>query len=193
MTSFKKKYNKKSLRLPNRDYRANGWYFVTICTRDRHHFFGNIIRGKMQLSNIGKIAKQFWLEIPQHSQYTYIDEYVIMPNHVHGIIVIDRPNNYYSKKVEMYQGKSLKDRWETEGYNLPREMSKLAPKANSLSVIIRSYKSSVTRWCKQNGYNNFAWQSRFYEHIIRKDGSINRIRHYIINNPLKWEFDANNK
>jgi hypothetical protein len=76
--------------------------------------------------------------------------------------------------------------------DFPEKMSKLSPKANSLSVIIRSYKSSVTRWCKQNNYDNFGWQSRFYEHIIRNDGSIDKIRQYIINNPSQWSIDRHN-
>ena len=71
-------------------------------------------------------------------------------------------------------------------------MSKLSPKSGSLSTVVRSYKSSVTRWCRKNGYNNFTWQPRFHEHIIRNDGSLDNIREYIINNPLKWFEDKNN-
>ncbi len=93
MASFRDKYHRHSLRLPNRDYSANGWYFVTICTYEKHCYFGEVVDGKMVLSPIGKIAQQFWQEIPQHSQNTYLDEYLIMPNHVHGIIAIDRDKN----------------------------------------------------------------------------------------------------
>jgi REP element-mobilizing transposase RayT len=68
----------------------------------------------------------------------------------------------------------------------------MSPKAGSLSVIIRSYKATVTRWCNMNGYPNFAWQQRFFDKIIRADGSVDHIREYIINNPLKWDYDKNN-
>jgi REP element-mobilizing transposase RayT len=71
-------------------------------------------------------------------------------------------------------------------------MSNISPKPGSLGAIARSYKSVVTRWCRENGHNHFAWQSRFYDHIIRADGSLDRIREYIINNPTKWEEDKNN-
>lgn len=174
----------KSTRLPNRNYAANGYYFVTICTCEKYCYFGEIINRKVQLSQIGRIAQQYWSEIPQHSKYTYLDEYVIMPNHIHGIIIIDNPNNPcrdVQLNVPTINGE----------LDFAKMMSKLSPQSGSLSVIIRSYKSSVTRWCRQNNYCNFAWQSRFYEHIIRNDGSLDRIREYIINNPVKWSEDRN--
>ncbi|WP_242057776.1 MULTISPECIES: transposase [Nostoc] len=90
---FRGIYRVESTRLPNRNYAANGWYFVTICTSDRIHFLGDVITGNVQLSIIGEIAQQFWAEIPNHFAYTYTDAYVVMPNHVHGIIAIDRPQN----------------------------------------------------------------------------------------------------
>ena len=172
----------KSIRLPNRNYAANGYYFVTICTHKKQSYFGNIVDGKMQLSSIGKIADKFWLEIPRHSKYAYLDEYIIMPNHIHGIIVIDNPNNP-CRDVACYVP--------TPNDDLSQIMSELSPKTGSLSAIVRSYKSSVTKWCKQNNYN-FTWQPRFYEHIIRHDGSLDNIREYIVNNPLKWFEDKNN-
>ncbi|MCC5629383.1 transposase [Nostoc sphaeroides] len=177
---FQGRYRVESTRLPNRNYAANGSYFVTICTSDRLHFFGDVITGNMQLSTIGEIAQQFWAEIPNHFAYTYTDIYVVMPNHVHGIIVIDRPTN-----VETHHGASLA--------LADDEFNKFSPlKRNSLQAIINAYKSSVTRWCRKNGYEDFAWQPRFYDHIIRADGSLDRIREYIINNPIKWDKDKNN-
>jgi REP element-mobilizing transposase RayT len=184
MTLYKNKYRSKSIRLPNRNYAANGYYFITICTSQKICYFGNIINHQMQLYSVGKIAQKFWLEIPQHSKHTYLDEYIIMPNHIHGIIVINNPDNL-CRDVPWNVPTSNDD-------NLSQIMSELSPKSGSLSAIIRSYKSSVTRWCKQNNYNNFAWQPRFYEHIIRNDGSLDNIRKYIINNPLKWSKDKNN-
>lgn len=178
---FKDKYRVESTRLPNRNYAANGWYFVTICTRDRIHCFGNVINSEMQLSVIGQIAQQFWADIPNHFVNTYIDTYVIMPDHVHGIIVIDRP----SPVVETLQ--CVVETLHCNVSTTQRQfMSDISPKAGSLGTIVRSYKSAVTRWCGKNGFDNFRWQPRFYDHIIRADGSLDRIREYIINNPAKW-------
>ncbi len=181
MTLYKGKYRVESTRLPHRDYSENGWYFVTICTRDRTFFFGDVISGEIHLSKIGQIAQQFWAEIPTHFKHLCIDAYVIMPNHIHGIIVIDRPHN-----TETRHGTSLHQS-STESGN------KFGPlKPNSLQSIVNGYKSSVTRWCRQNGHESFVWQPRFYDHIIRADGSLDRIRDYIINNPAKWEDDKDN-
>ncbi|MGB6298045.1 MAG: transposase, partial [Rivularia sp. (in: cyanobacteria)] len=177
---FKGKYRIESTRLPDRDYAANGWYFVTICTKDCIYHLGNgVISGKVQVTPIGEIAQQFFAEIPKYSKYTYVDAYVVMPNHVHGIVVIDKPTNIAisPRKNEITQ---------TEF------MSQISPKSGSLSTIIRSYKSAVTRWCRRNQHEYFAWQERFYESIIRADDSIDRIRQYIINNPAKWEQNKNN-
>ena len=197
---FKGKYRIESIRLPNRDYAANGWYFVTICTQNRNHFFGNVIADQMQLSAIG-IAQQFWAEIPNHFAHTYIDAYIIMPNHVHGIVVIDRPpilSSIATTPVEtLHCNVSTPPRCNVNtqsNVNIQqRRVMSESPKTGSLGCIIRSYKSAVTRRCHQNGFDDFGWQSRFYEHIIRADGSLDRIRQYIINNPTKWAKDYNNR
>jgi len=190
---FKGKYRVESTRLPNWNYAAKGWYFVTICTRERTHFFGEVITSQMEFSTIGEIAQQFWAEIPKHFNHTYIDAYVIMPNHVHGIIVIDRPhqvNRDRPPNVEM-----LPPNVETLQCNVSTRgqfMSDISPQAGSLGAIVRSYKSAVSRWSHQNGFEDFAWQDRFYDRIIRADGSLNCIRQYIVNNPTKWELDRHN-
>ena len=182
---FQGKYRIASTRLPNWNYAADGAYFVTICTHNRLHFFGDVINSQVQLSVIGKIADQFWADIPNHFADVYLDAYVIMPNHVHGILIIDRSHNYHTPlpptHVETLHATSL-----------PPNMSNISPKTNSLGAIIRSYKSAVTRWSRQNHFDNFAWQPRFYEHIIRNDSSMHRIRNYIINNPAKWQEDKHN-
>ncbi len=137
----------------------------------------------MHLSAIGQIAEKFWVEIPKHCKDTYIDTYTIMPNHIHGIVVIECSecrDVAYNVSTNLNQS------------DTSRAASEISPKAGTLSVILRSYKSAVTKWCRMNGYPEFAWQQRFYEHIIRADGSLDRIREYIINNPVKWEHDKNN-
>ena len=183
---FKDKYRVESIRLQNRDYAASGWYFVTICTYEKSCFFGNVIRDQIQLSAIGEIAEKFWLEIPKHSKDTSLDTYVIMPNHVHGIIVIDR-----SRCRDVACNVSTFRTDDSAGYDFYGEMSAMLPRAGSLSAILRSYKAAVSRWCRMNGHPAFAWQPRFYDHIIRADGSLDRIREYIADNPVKWEDTRN--
>ncbi|MFB2773422.1 transposase [Pelatocladus sp. BLCC-F211] len=184
---FQGKYRIESTRLSNRNYAANGSYFITICTRDRIHFFGDVIAGEVQFSPIGEIAQRFWIDIPKHFDDTYIDTYVIMPNHVHGIVVIDHPKNVETLHC------NVSTQNDAPCDIIQRQfMSDISPKPGSLGAIARSYKSAVTRRCRENGHNHFAWQSRFYDHIIRADGSLDRIREYIINNPTKWEEDKNN-
>ena len=132
--------------------------------------------GEMHLSAVGEIAAQYWREIPEHHADVELDEFVVMPNHVHGIVMMRKP-------VETPHATSLQG---------DPKMSEISPKVESLSTIIRSYKSAVTRFTGLNGLNGFAWQSRFYDHIIRDEKSFNIIRQYIFDNPLKWELDKEN-
>lgn len=115
-----------------------------------------------------------------------MDCFVIMPNHLQGIIIINNKLNI--NHIGTFHEKSPQQQNE---YDLPKMMSDLSPKKGSLSSIIRSYKSAVTRWSKFNNYDNFGWQSRFYEHIIRDEKSLNNIREYIIINPINWKEDEN--
>ncbi|MCV3217354.1 transposase [Plectonema radiosum NIES-515] len=209
---FKGKYRIESTRLPNRDYAANGWYFVTICTKDCFDYFGQVMSGEVKVSEIGEIAQKYWVEITNHFEYTQINAYVIMPNHVHGIVVIDKPTDVETRNFTDVETRNFTD-VETRNFtdvetrnftdvetrnfaSLQKpvdESNKFGPlKSGSLQAIIHAYKSAVTRHCRHNNYDHFAWQSRFYEHIIRADGSLDRIREYIINNPAKWEHEKNN-
>ncbi len=187
--SYQNRYQTQSIRLPYQDYRENGGYFVTICTQNRLCFFGDIKNDQVQLSSIGKIAHQRWAEIPQHFNHVSLDAFIIMPNHVHGIIIINQP----PQNIAIDDYGDIRCHVSTNDVdNFSQTMSQLSPKAGSLSVMIRSYKAAVTRWCKQNSEQNFSWQPRFYEHIIRNQNSLDRIREYIINNPLRWHEDKNN-
>ncbi|MBD2480494.1 transposase [Planktothrix sp. FACHB-1365] len=182
MTLYKNKYRIESTRLPYYNYAASGWYFVTICTKDKLWFFGDIVSSNIKFSAMGEIANKFWSDIPNHFQDVYLDAYIIMPNHVHGIIVIERSHN--EEHGETRHGTSL------QGTD---ESNKFAPlKRGSLQAIINAYKSSVTRWCRKNGYDNFAWQPRFYDHIIRDEQALVKIQEYIVNNPAKWDEDQDN-
>ena len=195
MTLYKNKYRIESTRLPHHNYAANGWYFVTICTKDKLWFFGDIVSGNIQFSAIGEIATKFWSDIPNHFQDVDLDAYIIMPNHVHGIIVIERSHNEESHEQthgdqgETRRGTSL----QSTSLQRTDESNKFAPlKPGSLQAIINAYKSSVTRWCRKNGYDNFAWQPRFYDHVIRDEHSLAKIQEYIVNNPDKWDEDQDN-
>jgi REP element-mobilizing transposase RayT len=183
---FKNKYKIQSVRLQGYNYAQNGIYFVTICTKNREYFFGEVINGKMILSDAGKIASQFWKEIPKHFPFVNLDEYQIMPNHLHGIIEInvETPN----------LGVLLKNNdFETPGSGVSTDGYNKNWKPGCLGVIVNQYKRICTiEIRKQLNPITFAWQSRFYDHIIRNDASLNKIREYITSNPVMWERDRNN-
>ena len=179
---FKDKYRVKSIRLKDFNYASNGAYYVTICTKDRKHYFGEIVNGEMKLSGIGVITKQCWSEIPQHFNNVRLDEFVIMPNHVHGIIIIDTNNNDITNHCRR-----------DVACNVSTIMYNISPKSKSLSTTIRSFKSAVSNRCNKNGYHHFTWQPRFYEHVVRNEKELYFIRNYIKNNPWQWEFDNENK
>lgn len=167
-------YWRKSIRLDGWDYRFPSFYFVTICTKDRHHYFGEIRDGIMGLTEHGCAAWYFWNQIPNHFDNVILDAFMVMPNHVHGIIQII-PDENGSNSVGTCHGLSLQTN---------REFGKPIPK--SLSTICNQYKGALTRWCNHRNYE-FGWQPRFYDHIIRNQKSLNNIREYIEMNPANWE------
>ena len=203
MTKFKGIYRPESTRLKGWDYSSAGYYFITICTKNREPFFGDVKGDDIHLNPVGEIANMYWSEIPSHFTNTTLDEFIIMPNHVHGIIVIKdtsvetqhvaSPQGHVASPqghVASPQGHAASPPHHTQKSNTNREFGPLQP--GSLSTIIRSYKSAVTRWARKNGYNDFAWQTRFYDHIIRDETSLQSICQYICDNPLKWAQDENN-
>jgi len=159
----------KQYRLKNYDYSQYGGYFITICTKDRVEYFGNFNNGEMQVNEIGTIAEKFWNEIPDSFDGVQTDQFVVMPNHIHGIIILMKQED------NLNQQKTL-DR-------LPASIQPLIK--NSVSSIVNHYKGKVKRWCNKNDFEHFNWQARFYDHIIRNEKSLNIIREYIFYNPLK--------
>ncbi len=139
---FKNRYRIESARLSYWDYSSPGLYFVTVCTKFFEPYFGKIDRGFSLLNELGQTVFQYWSEIPQHHKNIAIDEFIVMPNHIHGIIVI----------VETLHATSL------QSTSLLPTMSSISPRKGSLGVIIRSFKSGVTRWARMNSYPNYAWQ-----------------------------------
>jgi putative transposase len=183
---FQNKYRIPSARLASWDYSHNGAYFITICTANREHYFGKIINGQQQLSPQGKIANEYWSQIPDHFQFVLLDAFVVMPNHIHGIIVINKPGNETNSfGVETGHALSLQSSTKNPEQYHPRFRN---PGKNSISSIVGSFKSAVTRYCNENNLS-FGWQARFHDHIIRDNDEFNRIRNYIISNPMNWEND----
>ena len=197
---FRNKYRIPSSRLKNWDYGKNGAYFLTICTKNREHFFGKIVtvenNNEMHLNEIGKLADKFWAEIPEHFPFVELGNYTIMPNHVHGILIIDKSNVVedvvdMSLRVETLKER-LKERLQcnvSAGNGMKNEqMAKISPKRGTISTILRSYKSVVT---KNSHYihADFEWQERFHDHIIRNSESFERIQKYIENNVANWKED----
>ncbi|MGB1205808.1 MAG: transposase [Chitinophagales bacterium] len=182
MEKFKNKYRIPSARLQTWDYGSNAAYFVTICTQNRQHYFGEIRNEDMQLSEMGVLAQKYWYEIPNRFPFVELDAFVVMPNHVHGIIVIDG-KDAISKDVINHVSTTTtpKMRGGITGNNNPMLHK-------NLSRIIRWYKGRCTFEIRKI-HADFAWQSRFYDHIIRNDKSFNNISAYIINNPTKWKED----
>ncbi len=182
---YKNKYRIKSARYNGHDYSQAGYYFVTICTKNREMFFGNIIgqqkEAKMTLSEIGKMAVKYWLEIPKHFNNVILDEFVVMPNHLHGVIVIDYGNDGRDEAVPRFYAGEYP------------QMSKISPKPGSLPVIIGSFKSIVTKITNQKfPKNNFGWQTRFHDRVIRDEKELHNVRNYIYYNISKWYMDRNN-
>lgn len=178
---YQKKYRIPSTRLPERDY-SSGDYFITICTKDKECFFWEIIDGKMQLNELWNIVNTYRLEIPNHFPNVILDEFIIMPNHIHGILFIEK---IFNKPVETQNIASPKYNTSLQNEN------KFWPQTKNLWSIIRWFKSAVTTYSKIHNIN-FWRQSRFYEHIIRNEKELNIVREYIINNPLAFDINAEN-
>jgi REP element-mobilizing transposase RayT len=175
MTLFNNKYRIESARLKGFDYSSPGEYFVTICTGGMIEYFGEVVDDEMKRDALGEIAHQMWMHIPNHHEHVMLDEFIVMPNHVHGIIILCEKDHDVANSKDV-------------ACNV---FTGISPKRGSLSTIIRSYKSGVSNWCHANGYEDFSWQPRFYDHIIRDEKGLNAIREYIHNNPAQWEYDRN--
>ena len=208
---------RKSIRLKCWNYSNDGIYFITICTKDKSHWFGDVENGEMVLNNCGKIAKKCWSEIPNHFKKVELGEFVVMPNHIHGLIEIKQildsnsDNGQHSKRnqnrriIGMQRPNPLQNRRDIAcnvqnnqqkrmlQCNIPTGyFSKISPKSGSISTIIRSFKSICSK--KIHKINaDFKWQSRFYDHIIRDETDYEAKHYYIVNNPNKWGEDKYNR
>jgi REP element-mobilizing transposase RayT len=209
---YQNKYRISSARAPFWDYSHNAAYFVTICTKNREWFFGDVVDGDMVLSEIGKIANDYWLAIPEHFPFVKLGAHIIMPNHVHGIIIIDKPYDGYIDEhnvetpnlgVSITNPVSFTNPTSQSQQNPASTANSRLPKTNpggknkkwkpgTLGVILNQYK----RICTINArkiHADFEWQPRFHDRIIRDEKSFQTISAYIINNPKNWATDNLNK
>ena len=165
---------KKSLRLQNYNYAQNGLYFITICTKSSQHLFGTISNGEMELNRAGKMVQRIWSEIPQFYEGFVLHDFVVMPNHFHGVIEI----------VSTHEQRTT-----TGGLSLHKQLS--------ISDIVHRFKTLTTRkyidgvytdsW---EGFHKQLWQRSYHEHVIRDEKSYMQIVEYVQNNPLKWVDDC---
>jgi len=179
---YQKKYRIPSTRLPERDY-GSGDYFITICTKDKKCFFWEIINGEMQLNELGQIVENEILNTSKLRQNVIIDEFIVMPNHVHLILFIDRRDALHASKSHTSKLDGCKPSLQNE--------NKFWSQINNLATIIRWLKWSITSKIQKIS-QDFWRQSRFYEHIIRNENELNAIREYILNNPLQFDINAEN-
>ena len=168
MDKYKNKYRIPTNRMQGYDYGSNGCYYVTICTKNKEHYFGEIVvetdnYPSLRATEIGKIAEKFWLDIPNHFPFVILDQFVIMPNHIHGILIFNKDSTSW-------------------------QPNKFGSQSQNLGSVIRGFKSSLKRYANENNID-FAWQERFHDNIIRDNNSLDNIRKYIINNPQNWQDD----
>ncbi len=163
------RHHRRSIRLRGYDYRRPGAYFVTICTQGRVCLLGDVIDGVVQLKEAGRIVTNTWADLPNHYAHMTGDAFIIMPNHVHAIVVL------HSTGADGNVGAGLKP----------------APTSHGLPEIARALKTFSARRINLARATPGApvWQRNYYEHIIRDDESLNRIRRYIQDNPQRWAVD----
>lgn len=189
MTLYKNKYRIESARLKDWDYSTSGGYFITICVKNMINVLGKIINEKVILSDAGKIVEEEWLRSSEVRENVMVDEYVIMPNHVHGIIFLFNDISVETSRWDVCEkNKNLKTNSRNPNETLQRSVS-TGMKPDSLSSMINQFKSKCTKRIRSLGYPDFAWQSRFYDHVIRTEKGLNNISDYIRMNRAKWDKD----
>lgn len=188
-----KKHHRRSIRLNGYDYLQSGAYFITICVNNRLCLFGEIVNDQMNLKDAGKMIDKIWQEIPQHYPGVYVDFHVIMPNHFHGIILfIDETNNTgTSPHGRPYKSGQAQGSGQTQGSDPTKRLSLGDVVSRFKSFTMHEYINRVKNLRWEPFYKKL-WQRNYYEHIIRNENELNRIRKYIVDNPIKWEADKEN-
>jgi len=169
---------RRSIRLPGADYSDPGGYSLTICSAGRKNTFGKIRDGKTELSPLGEIVQECWVAIPQHFASAEIKEFVVMPNHLHGIVVLHVGARYIVPSDRMAR--------QTESFQSPTK--------GTIPTIVRAFKAAVTRIAReQTGFSGGEiWQRNYFEHVLRNGQEYADASRYILENPKKWEWDKQN-
>jgi putative transposase len=173
------RHHRRSIRLATYDYARAGAYFVTIVTQGRQCIFGEVVNGEMKLNDAGRIARDCWMAVPNHFGLCTVDAYVVMPNHVHGIVVIGAGVQAEAPHVGATHASPLRR----------------GPGHHSLGAIVGSFKSAASRSINRLDPTRGAsavWQRNYFEHVIRDERSLQRIRDYIAANPARWADDPEN-
>jgi len=180
------KFNRKSPRLHDFDYTQDGGYFITICTHNRLKLFGDIdVDGAMHISQWGQIAQSCWDIIPRHFPHVRLDKFVVMPNHVHGILFVIEPNPPDNELSPPASGVGAIHESPLRNNNVPR-----GSKKGSVSAIVGLYKSAVTRQINAiRADTHPLWQRSFHDHHIRNETELNKLREYVLSNPALWAAD----
>ncbi|GAB3588773.1 transposase [Hymenobacter daeguensis] len=182
---YQNKYRIPSTRLPGYDYGQDGMYFVTICTQNRQPYFGNIEvpngdwnTAFLQPTETGKQAAECWAAIPHFASFVQLDAFIIMPDHLHGVLIFNKNTNDMDEETRSVAS--------LQGYE-----NKFGPQSRNLASVLRGFKSAVTTFARHREIE-FQWQARFHERIIRNQNELERIQHYIITNPTRWESEHDN-
>jgi len=197
MRLFKDKYRILSARLPEWDYGQSAYYYVTICTKNRLHFFCEVKHEKLTLTHSGEIVADEWKKTEAIRPNVKLDEWIIMPNHMHAILIITHKIES-SKPTETPQWMNsietppLMNRKKTPQRGVSTNEASAKWAANTLGSIIGQFKGKCTKriWAQHN--TEFAWQTRFYDRIIRTEDELLNARLYITSNPQNWDKDRHN-
>ena len=215
MTYSSDRHRRRSIRLKGYDYRQAGAYFVTICTQDRECVLGDVSDGIVRLNDAGRMAQSVWNEMPAHYPGVELDTFVIMPNHIHGIIVLvraaprgrpdpgERARPDPGERGRERPGQALRGSGQARG-PAPTGVSavggsEIVHAGMSLGDVVHRFKTMTTKryadGVKKSGWRAFRgrlWQRNYYDHIIRNERELDRVREYIANNPAQWDFDREN-
>jgi putative transposase len=203
-TDIQKKLVRSSIRLRGFDYSEPGAYFITICTENGVCYLGNIVDGITISYPIGDVIREIWQEIPKKFQCVDIDSFIIMPNHIHGIVIINKelrdvvhqgPVNNFIKdnNVGLINQTPTKNQGLTKNHYKAKNWILMKNSKQTVGKIIRYFKAKTAKAIHDRFFPSFQWQRNFYEHVVRSPRELDSIREYIINNPLKWALDRENR
>ena len=196
MSYDSKKHHRRSMRLQGYDYAAAGAYVVTLVAHERAHVFGEVVDDVMVLNEMGRVAEGCWAAIPHHFAHVELDACIVMPNHVHGIVVLlNEGSRAAAEGIDgLSLGRSIAAPLPMPATN-PSNARRINVGAGSLGAVVRSYKAAVTR--QVNGLRGEAggplWQRNYHDRIIRDERELTLFRKYIEDNPMQWALDRENK